>query len=76
VTITLCGTTLVRDVPPLEAFYEQSGFVPSKVEPPPVGFVQCRAFSVAGILVMAHGSDVVHDFRRVAVPSAQYAVGQ
>ncbi|CAI8759836.1 hypothetical protein EMIT0P44_170085 [Pseudomonas sp. IT-P44] len=32
----LCSTVLVRTVQPREAFYEQSGFVPSKVERLPV----------------------------------------
>src|SRR5690606_34013994 len=66
---------LVRKVQPWEAFYEQSGFVPSKVEPAPVGFVQFCAADAAGLLVMAYRSDGVCVFRRVAFPPTQRTAG-
>src|SRR5471030_1065740 len=76
VGLRLSSTFLVRYVQPLEAFYEQSGFVPSKVKPAPAGFAQFCAFGAAGILVMAYGSDVVRAFRRVAGSPTQCPVGQ
>jgi hypothetical protein len=73
--LRLCGTILVRNVQPWEAFYEQSGLVPSKVELPPVGFMQFFASRAAGLLVMAYRSETVRDFRRVVLSPIQRAAG-
>ncbi|MNN37095.1 hypothetical protein D3C81_1510260 [compost metagenome] len=67
---------LVPTALPWEAFYEQSGFVPSKVEPRPAGSVQRSATGATGFLVMAYGQLAVCDFRRVAVPLTQCTAGQ